>query len=57
MSANKFCSRMHHNISVILEHGIAALAVASGAAAISYTIQNLAQSGDHADACSQFLNT
>ena len=30
-----------------LEHGIAALAVASGAAAISYTIQNLAQNGDH----------
>lgn len=30
-----------------LEGGIAALAVASGAAAISYTIQNLAQNGDH----------
>lgn len=30
-----------------LEGGIAALAVASGAAAISYTIQNLAQGGDH----------
>jgi len=30
-----------------LEGGIAALAVASGAAAISYTIQNLAQAGDH----------
>lgn len=30
-----------------LEGGIAALGVASGAAAISYTIQNLAQSGDH----------
>lgn len=30
-----------------LEGGVAALAVASGAAAISYTIQNLAQSGDH----------
>lgn len=30
-----------------LEGGAAALAVASGAAAISYTIQNLAQSGDH----------
>ena len=26
---------------------MAALAVASGAAAISYTIQNLAQAGDH----------
>lgn len=30
-----------------LESGVAALAVASGAAAISYTIQNLAQNGDH----------
>lgn len=30
-----------------LEGGVAALAVASGAAAISYTIQNLAQTGDH----------
>ena len=30
-----------------LEGGIAALAVASGAAAISYTIENLAQNGDH----------
>ena len=30
-----------------LEGGAAALAVASGAAAIAYTIQNLAQSGDH----------
>ena len=30
-----------------LEGGIAALAVASGAAAISYTIQNLAHAGDH----------
>ena len=30
-----------------LEGGIAALAVASGAAAISYTIQNLALAGDH----------
>lgn len=30
-----------------LEGGVAALAVASGAAAISYTFQNLAQSGDH----------
>ena len=30
-----------------LEGGVAALAVASGAAAISYTIQNLAQGGDH----------
>lgn len=30
-----------------LEGGIAALAVASGAAAITYTIQNLAQNGDH----------
>ena len=30
-----------------LEGGVAALAVASGAAAISYTIQNLAQNGDH----------
>ena len=29
-----------------LEGGVAALAVASGAAAISYTIQNLAQAGD-----------
>ena len=30
-----------------LESGVAALAVASGAAAISYTIQNLAQNGDN----------
>lgn len=30
-----------------LEGGVAALAVASGAAAVSYTIQNLAQLGDH----------
>ena len=30
-----------------LEGGVAALAVASGAAAITYTIQNLAQKGDH----------
>lgn len=30
-----------------LEGGVAALAVASGAAAISYTIQNLAYAGDH----------
>lgn len=30
-----------------LEGGVAALAVASGAAAISYTIQNLAQAGGH----------
>ncbi|MFI3227402.1 MAG: O-acetylhomoserine aminocarboxypropyltransferase/cysteine synthase family protein [Clostridia bacterium] len=30
-----------------LEGGVAALAVASGSAAISYTIQNLAQAGDH----------
>lgn len=30
-----------------LESGVAALAVASGAAAITYTIENLAQNGDH----------
>lgn len=30
-----------------LEGGVAALAVASGAAAVSYTFQNLAQKGDH----------
>lgn len=30
-----------------LEGGVAALAVASGAAAITYTFQNLAQTGDH----------
>ncbi|MDY4968889.1 MAG: O-acetylhomoserine aminocarboxypropyltransferase/cysteine synthase family protein [Lachnospiraceae bacterium] len=30
-----------------LEGGVAALAVASGAAAIAYTIENLAQAGDH----------
>lgn len=30
-----------------LEGGVAALAVSSGAAAITYTIQNLAQAGDH----------
>ena len=30
-----------------LEGGVAALAVASGAAAITYAIQNLAQAGDH----------
>lgn len=32
---------------VALEGGVAALAVASGAAAVTYTIQNLALSGDH----------
>lgn len=31
----------------VLEGGVAALAVASGAAAVSYTIQNLAHAGDH----------
>ena len=30
-----------------LEGGVAALAVASGAAAVTYTVQNLAQAGDH----------
>lgn len=30
-----------------LEGGVAALAVASGAAAVTYTIQNLSQAGDH----------
>lgn len=30
-----------------LEGGVAALAVASGAAAVAYTIENLAQAGDH----------
>ena len=30
-----------------LEGGVAALAVASGAAAVTYTIENLAQTGDH----------
>lgn len=30
-----------------LENGVAALAVASGAAAVTYTFQNLASSGDH----------
>ena len=30
-----------------LEGGVAALAVASGAAAVTYTIENLAQNGDH----------
>ena len=30
-----------------LEGGVAALAVASGAAAVSYTLKNLAQNGDH----------
>ncbi|MFV0352600.1 MAG: PLP-dependent transferase, partial [Oscillospiraceae bacterium] len=30
-----------------LEGGVAALAVASGAAAVTYAIQNLAQAGDH----------
>ncbi len=30
-----------------LENGVAALAVASGAAAVTYTFQNLAQAGDH----------
>ena len=33
--------------SAALEGGVAALAVASGAAAISYTLQNLAHAGDH----------
>lgn len=31
----------------VLEGGVAALAVASGAAAVTYAIQNLAQAGDH----------
>ena len=35
-----------HRIAA-LEGGVAALAVASGAAAITYTIENLAQNGDH----------
>jgi OAH/OAS sulfhydrylase len=35
-----------------LEGGVAALGVASGAAAISYTIQNLAKAGDHIVAAS-----
>lgn len=35
-----------------LEGGVAALAVASGAAAITYTIRNLARSGDHIVAAS-----
>lgn len=35
-----------------LEGGVAALAVASGAAAITYTIQNLAKAGDHIVAAS-----
>ena len=30
-----------------LEGGVAALAVGSGAAAVTYTIENLAQAGDH----------
>ena len=34
-----------------LEGGVAALAVASGAAAITYTIENLAQNGDHIVCC------
>lgn len=38
-----------------LEGGVAALAVASGAAAISYTIQNLAQAGDHIVAAKKYL--
>ena len=36
-----------------LEGGVAALAVASGAAAITYTIENLAQAGDHI--CKKYL--
>ena len=35
------------NRMAALEGGVAALAVASGAAAITYTIENLAQNGDH----------
>ena len=38
-----------------LEGGAAALAVASGAAAIAYTFQNLAQSGDHIVAAKNIL--
>ena len=34
-----------------LEGGVAALAVASGAAAVTYTIQNLAGAGDHIEMC------
>ena len=38
-----------------LEGGVAALAVASGAAAITYTIENLAQQGDHIVAAKKYL--
>lgn len=38
-----------------LEGGAAALATASGAAAITYTIQNLAQNGDHIVAAKIFM--
>ena len=38
-----------------LEGGVAALAVASGAAAITYTIENLAQAGDHIVAAKNFF--
>ena len=38
-----------------LEGGSAALAVASGAAAITYTIENLAQQGDHIVAAKEYL--
>ena len=39
-----------------LEGGTAALAVASGAAAITYTIENLAQNGDHIVAAKNIYN-
>ena len=40
-----------------LEGGVAALAVASGSAAISYTIENLAQNGDHIVAAKNITTT
>ena len=38
-----------------LEGGVAALAVGSGAAAVTYTIENLAQAGDHIVSAKKYL--
>jgi len=45
--AGNIYGRLTNPTEDVLEGGVAALAVASGAAAITYTIENLAQNGDH----------
>ena len=50
----QFCSRVHQSTVNIaaLEGGIAALATASGSAAITYAVKNIARAGDHIVAAS-----